>query len=818
MDAIGLELNKIVRNKDREWANTMVTQIRMYWDSIYPYDKAVENRKIMLGMQSMKNIEDKFKDSSAFKKAELPFKTLPIMHKIVNRLSELLIQYPPKCEVRASDPTALSGKEEDINRLRTRRIYENGVNRANGILGEPPERMDLKKLSSNLSEFDEIGLDDSDEEDLSTFKNFFQKMDYEISAQAVINDTMKINRFDEFNLREGFIDIASTNAICYDVYVDQMTGQQVIKRIIPENTKGLWGTSYDGHDDIAKGWEEPVTVREFLAMVGDNFDIQRDWPDLIWAINGANQQTFTGFSFSDGTNFDAYGIADYKKNLDSFGCNKSNIISLDQSYHFMVFMGKCEWYAPDIVGGNYLIDRITDQISVTSMSYNDWKSDKGMFEKYKYGNETRWVAYNAIYLAFTLTTQRIYKWGAVYLQQPEGANDEYCVGTLKYYRLPGLTIAEVSKQYLKVANEAFYKIKWILSEAKPRAKQVIFNEIIAMARALGTDKNGLLSKDGKVKNDGTDLLESVFNYMKEHVEYDIRFYPQVRGVDVPQLPSQKSPDEGIDPLTAALQLIEKWAEDQVMDKIGLYDLLNANPREGLGQQKMLTQESQHQIGYISRLIQFCKKDIATTLLTYTHDIIKYNQSTPCKWIRVLIGDEKFNGLKNLSKYSPHRMGIFINDYNTQKLKSEVDKMVDIALEKGLTGQEGGINIAQAFFLKSTEDFKREMKMLEVFIKQQDKKIYKRKVLETKVAQEHEKQMEVLRKETEKTKGDLALDREKVIADAQKYVADKNYQAKMDVKQITIDEEPQKQGIRATNQKDIETHKSNLQEQKAVSAP
>ena len=814
MDGIGAELYKLERNKNYDWADKQVRMLRLWWQPIFPSDEAAINRSYLMCQQNMNPTKEKFKKASSFYK-DTKWKTLPVMHKIINRLSELLIQYPPKCEVKSSDPTAISGKQEEINLLRTRKIFEQGLNRANKIVGDPPSRLDLKKeANSNIADFDKLQMDDTDEEDLSTFEEFLQKMDYEIAAQEVINQSMKVNRFDEFNLREALIDIAATCALGYDVYVDEITGAQTIRRIAPEDMRGIWGERYDGSDDIAKGWEKRMPLRDFLGMVGNNFNMERDWQSLIWGINGCNNTKFTGFKFSDRV-FDTWGTAACENEHRQFGCTESNLVPVSQAYRYDVYAVKCEWYAPEEIGTPYLMDRGTNELSPTSATFDQYQGDEKMFKQYTYESEVRWCAYNAIGLGYTLTTQKLFKWGEVYLQQPEGAYDEYCIGTLKYYRLPGIPIGEVVQNYIDTANEAYFKIRWILDKAKPRAKQLIFNEIIAMARALGTDKNSMLTKDGKVSADSTDTLEKVFTYMEEHVQYDIRFYPQVRGMDVPQLPSLRQADEGIDPLTVALQAIETWAENQVMDKIGLYDLLNANPREGLGQQKMLTEESQHQIGYISRIIQFCKKDVATALLNYTHDVIKYKQSIACKWLQVLLGEDKFLGLQNLGKYAPHRMGIFINDYYTAKMKADVDRMVDIAMEKGAAGVAGGITIFQGFFIKNAEDYKQEMKLLEIFMKKQDKKVFQRELQKQKQIQDHQKELANINLQAVREEQGMKLEGNKIIAAAQIEVAKINNQGKVDVKKITVDSEGAKQADKTLSAKEIATHEADLKQQEAT---
>lgn len=737
----------------------------------------------------------------------------------MNELAESLLQQPPKAEIRATDPTALSGKQKDINLLRTRKIWEDGANKANRTIGDPPVKMDLSKAKSNIGQFDKLGLDTNDQDDLSVFEMYLQRMNYEVAAQSAINGSMKANTFDELRLREYLFDIGAANACCTDVYVDAMTGAQVIQRIMPEDARGLFGASFDGHDDIAKGWERNMPLRDFLGLVGDAFDFERDWVDLIWALNYANNQSYTGFRFN-GFVYDTWGIGRYEEQLSRCNCNGSNICewNLNQTYAYKVYGGKCQVYVPDVVYAQK-ISSSANYNTPALVNYQEFIKQVKQTREYDVDCNIKWKSYDALFLATTTTTQKVYKWGETYLQQPEGANDEYCIGTLKYYRLSGKTIAEVAEKYLEVADELFLKFKWILFKAKPRARNILFNEFVGMARYLKGNKDGMIKKDGTPSTDVNALLEDIYKFQEEHVDVNLRFYPRVEGRDIPQLPSMKADDEGLDPLAEAFQGLMDWAERQVADKIGLNDLRMAqirNAREGVKQQELQTEFSKNQTNYIYRLIQYLKKDTATTLLLYCHDVIKYKESMGCKWLKNLLGDEDFKGLEGLGDVAPHRLSIFINDYNTAKRKQQIDEAANIALQKGTQGLPGGITLEQWYAVTSAEDYRKEMKLLAIFIKKEDKKVQARAVQKMQAEQQHQKEMEILRRQTikEKFDGELAVEKEK--SAASKYVADKSYAAKYDVKELTIQNEPEKQGQRVAGQQQLANTKHDLKQQEAFS--
>jgi len=142
----------------------------------------MEDRHLLYSMQPLKEVADSFQDED-FKK-NVKFIALPILEAFVNAVVEEITQRPPRTELRATDPTAISEKEKDIELLKKRKILERDISHQRRQVGEPPYKMPYDKFSGNAQVFDEMGLDENDPEDINFYVENFQRLLYEIAGQA----------------------------------------------------------------------------------------------------------------------------------------------------------------------------------------------------------------------------------------------------------------------------------------------------------------------------------------------------------------------------------------------------------------------------------------------------------------------------------------------------------------------------------------------------------------------------------------------------------------------------------------------------------
>ena len=210
--------------------------------------------------------------------------------------------------MKALDPSAVAEKKKDLNLLANRSIIENDRSDLHAQIGLPPYKLGAENFSGNVGEFDKLGFDSDDQEDVTFYEANLQKLNWEIAGQSVIDAIFKNSRFDKEIIRKLVKDVLATKTICVQKYVDRITGEIKDRYFDPQNAYGIFGQTNDGTDDVCRGWQDSVTVMQWLQMVGDEFDFERDWKYLLWGINYCNVRKFTGF-VRNGVPFDCCGDA-----------------------------------------------------------------------------------------------------------------------------------------------------------------------------------------------------------------------------------------------------------------------------------------------------------------------------------------------------------------------------------------------------------------------------------------------------------------------------------------------------------------------------
>lgn len=283
------------KDKTPEWADMCITALRRDWVPLVNQVRIRENKRLLDSMQSMDWIKEKFKDK-AFKK-EMEWDPIGVMEVFKNILIEDIMKDPPKAELKASDPSAISDRKHDIMKLKNRKIIEGDINRSQSQVMEkmPKYRYDARKFKGNVGEFDRLNLNENDPEDLTFYEQELQRLNYEIAGQSVLNIVMKLCRFDLDIAMKVVRDILAAKALCVQDYVDKITGEIKCKYLYPETFYGIFGDSGDGRNDIAKGWVDNITINEWLQLVGNEFQWERDWRKLLWAINYCGSTKYTGF-------------------------------------------------------------------------------------------------------------------------------------------------------------------------------------------------------------------------------------------------------------------------------------------------------------------------------------------------------------------------------------------------------------------------------------------------------------------------------------------------------------------------------------------
>jgi hypothetical protein len=793
-------------NKTAKWADYCLTILRRDWRPLVNPLRAQTNKKLLLSQQPMDKIMASFKDKEFLRTTE--FNPLGIMENLKNTLVEEITKTPPRAELRAVDPSAINEREADIELLKNRRIIQGDLSKYQGQIGMPPYKVDYGQFKGNADKFDKMGLDDQDPDDINFYERNFQRLHYEIAGQSVVNNIMKLNRFDEERIEDYVIDAMSYKTICMQSYVDQITGEIKQRYVYPEIAYGLFGDANDGHDDICRGWQDNTTVMEFLQMVGNEFDWDRDWWQLLWAINFSNGYKYTGFRRNN-VLYDSYangGMIAARIGLDpATGPNfEGNILDWSMAYNYKIYTGYCEWNTVEATETYLRKKNNPDFVEIVPFGY-DLKKKKQVREYYTESYyQQQW--YRCYFIATTSISQWIYGFGKVYMQALEGANDEYASGTLCYYRKKGQSAVEIAKPYIDLANFTFYRLLWVIHHSKPQEEEFVLEELIQLSKGMQRQFNQLA---------GTNTVPSFDNILTQMIQYQrenflrLRSFPQVEGRTIAQLPPLEGKRNGVDPIAITMQAVVTWAEMQIATKIGMNPIRTGaqpQPRQSFKSEINAIQNSFNATGYVYRMIQFLKERVATTTLNFASDIIKFKDAIPYKWLQTLVGEEVLNGLSLLEKFAAHRYGIYIRDYNSEIDRQEVKQAATIALQKGTLTQD------QWFVITQTEDYQKANQILAFLERKKAKLVRKQQLQDMQIKDQMEQKAYERQKDLIVTKGKLDIQKAQIEAEGFKAAAQIQGDSRIAVKQISIDNEPDKQAAKSDSQKELATTKENLSQQ------
>ena len=788
--------------KNYEWANKVVSMYRMYWSSLIDRARLSDNRAMLYGTNEIPKVKASFKDKDFLSNTDI--RPLAILDAFVNAVVEEIVKDPPNYEVKAQDPTSINLKREDLMLLKNRKILENDIASYSAYANLPNYKVPYEKFNGNAEEFDKMGFDEGDPEDINLYAEHFQRLWYEIAAQAGLNAVMALNEFDETTIRNLVRDIFSVKAICVQTFVDQITGQIKYDYVDPAELYGIFGKTNDGKNDVCRGRYKMATVGEWLERVGNDFDFEKQWKYLLFGINFCEGTSYSGF-IRGGINYDCFGqVGDFEERL-----TRSNLIDFDNAYMFKLYTGYIEWQTPEatstmVSNGNYSFEA----------SYSYELSEKEIAEGYEKKSKYQMQWYRSYFVATSTISQYLFGFQKVYFQHLEGFNDTYSNGTLCYYQDQGLSAVEISKPYLNIANFTFYRMLWLIYKCKPEREDFVIDELITLTKALQREFPQLAEGGGKPSFQS--IFQQALEYQHEtHIR--LRTYPEIEGRKVQQLPPDgKRPGSGgLDPTAVTMQAVTQWAEANISAKIGINPMrIGANPpsRESQGSEENTLNYSFNTTGYIYRMTQYLKKHLCKTTLNYMSDIVKYPDTLPYKFLQTLLGDENFEHLKKLDNQCAHRMAIFLKDYNLAVKKRRMMQAADMALSKGT------IDVIQWGILDNTEDPKSAFALLARMQRQADKRLHRQQM--QLVAQQQQGQMAIEQAITQRDQmnNKRYIDVANIQRDATIGASQIGADGRIAVKQITVDAEDPKQQAKTRGEKEVIETKANAEQQKPFNAP
>lgn len=796
--------------QDVHWANRVITRKRMDWRPVVTTELYRTNKAKLLSLQSLKEtVEIYFKDSEF--KRNTKFRPLPIMEKIRNIIIDQAREAGIKPFIKSIDPTAKKHKDQDLYRLQTKQKQQQFVNKQREKIGDGvPYQMEDKEYNGNIPEFDKMGLDSTDESEVKFFFDTYYKLNYEGYAQTAVMAILEDNKVEE-DIPRYVNDIMAVKVETKQTYVSALTGQTIIKYLQPNQVFAIFGNNRDASDAPVKGWERQIPVQELINILGNKFNFERDWMQLIFAINYGSQTQFDGF-IKGNVQYNVNEVLNTSTNIDKPpvpGEERNwNFLNYDDmftdTYNYKVFFGYIEWNQyclhvekrNKVSGQRFTVD--TTFVPTTRSQYE--KEEWGYFKTLQ-----------SNYIATGATSQKVYNYGDVYMMQTRGNADEFACGTITITREEGLSAMAIADIYIDLANYAYYKMLWAIHRSKPDVWSWAYESIreVAMKMTQNVSQGTNTPQRPGAFGDAINKLIADFDSKL----FMMHTYPIVDGkvVGGGGLPHTKIPG-ALDAIAIQLrEIVLDWAEQQIGDKLGLSGLAAANapnPRDPVKLNELYLRQSRAATGYIPRMIDNAFKHTANLTLQLIQDILNFKDTLAYKYLRNLVGDEAIEALESIGNTDvPHRFGIYATSYG---LNSEKQSMLQ---EAALAFQNKLLSFAEYQLIKAVEEPRVAAKISAFFQEKAERRKEKQTAAANKFAMDLQAQKDDKLFKLEEMKANKGIEKQRVQTDGYKYQADKQYQAKIEGKGMDAENSETKEAAKLTAKKQEMNDLANIDLQK-----
>lgn len=783
------------KRQTADWANGCVSSFRKYWLPVVTTIYYRQMKALLLSEQDLTlSVKRYFTDEEFLRNTE--FEPLPIMEKTRNIIIDQAREAGIKPYIEAVDPAATVDKKQDMFRIKEKQKHIAEVNKVRENVGvQAPYALREKDFNGNVDEFEKMGLNPQDQSEVRFFFDTHYKLKYEIAGQTAVLSYIAVNNA-ELDIPRYCIDIMSVKHFCKQDYVSRLTGQIITKYLQPNQVFWIKGNARDGSDAPVKGWERQITIQELMNTLGEKFSFERDWKQLLIAINygSGSNQTFDGFIRGGVTyntvDFNTTGTLQEQSDAQP---PQFNYIDCDNSeyYNYKVFFGFIEWPQYCL----HAEKRNTNSGQMFTVDADYTPPEKGPWVKEEWGYFKTKQSY---YLATGTMSQRLYAYGDMYLMPTKGQSDEFSAGSISITREEGRSGVGIVKNYINLANYAYYKMLWTIHRSKPDQWDYSYESIRDIAQKMNQPLNKQGANTPQVAGtfgDAVDKLLERFDkkLIKLHTQPNIDGMPVGGGgtghVKIPGM---------LDALAEQLRVIVlDWAEQQVADKFGMSGIANAqapNPRDGQKLNELYLRQSRSATGYIPRMIDQGFRHTANVMLMYIQDILKFPQTIAYKYLYQLVGEEIVNDLGTISDATPRRYAITATSYSNWPDKQQQMAEALLAFQKGL------ITFAEYQLLKLIEDPRDAAKQSAFFQEQGEK----RKEAQQKAQNDAMMQLQQTKDKNlydiEKMKSDAKTLQERIRTNGYIYQADKMAESKIDAGKIVAGATVEKEDEKAANKK------------------
>lgn len=682
------------KEKTADWADRIITYVRLVRQPLISADEANLGMQYLLDQQDMSFIKALFQNTARInltnsnganvatntalggqvtpqnkedknllaQMRSVEFIPLPIWEKYMQVLIAEMKKMGPVVNVRSEDPTSTSKKIQDKGLLDNRANIESMLSYIYSSMGQQPYKMEehearfgQKPSKGNIEQFDAMGLDSNDPSDVNFFMENFHKLDEEICVQNIIDYISSYNRW-TMDIEKWVRDIIAKKAVAATCYVSDVTGAIMTRYLAPETVYIYGGGNWqDFNDAYSKSYERKMTIKEMLDLIGDAFDMGKEFDKILQAVTFTSNIEFTGIhpswiSFSTGN--------ERLTGKDNVQYGYSDFLA------FRVTIGYIEWTTQN--------EEVYEGVKSSGGYYEDNQPSS------KYPSKAKWETptYKAYYLAISSVSQILFDFGKLSYQDILGATDFNSNFTIVTYKEVGQSLAVKSKQLIDMINEAWYKFRYEIRRAKPRGRGWNYDSMISSLMNLIPDTG--ISEFNKLQK-VMELLDSSAN--------EIYAFPLDKsGKQMPMTGAQLNYDipGGMSKESMVWWQIMMSGLSQLSEMMGMAPLREGDPgnaRDSMNNQFKALEYSQAATWYIPDMLTILFQQLSVKANFYAQDIILYDEkSLAYKFLQDAVGDETINKLKKLGKTGLHRFGIFIESLNQAPLRQKLEMVMTEAIK------------------------------------------------------------------------------------------------------------------------------------------
>lgn len=649
------------RKKNEVWFNNLLREVRLAWTPLVDPQKVIDQRKVLFGLQDTEYVERLFIDAE---KRNMDFKPHKHLEKYRNMLVAENENTGPAITVNAVDPTSVNQRKADKEMLTYRSDTEEILSYLGSQIGLPRYKVSQEKeisgedkYNGNIEDFDNMGLNEFDGEDINYFFSSRYKLRHEAALDVATQAIVKHNQIIR-DMPFYCNDILTCKTISSRVYVNEVNGTLDIRYLDPAKVKVMRGKKADLTDSVSIGYEDRTTIRDFINMVGDAVDLQRDYTLFLSSIQANTGYLYTGISDNSGTLL--YG------NVQGKVCRMSDFYKYEVSYGYAevkTFDAKQFKFTEQNQHGNPRVFRV---------GLNGEAAPNSKFSRKIVYDETTYKSY---YLIIGVVDQIVFRFGKLPYQHVYGSEDERSSFSICCYQGIGPSITEIAEPHIIEAEIAIKKRAYLVGKAKEDGFAIDMASLAELAQMLSTEEKAVDAMDVlKILNDSPNKPYAIGE----------------NNMGGNSIPITKW-ENGMSKLVVELTAIYRDELNDIREEIGLGPLSAeaVQPRVASGPYMESLQQAKQATQYINRQLMYLFSDVMTRSVFYIQSIIKFKSKNPLpyKFLEKLLGDEVIANIKSMDDCAAHRYGIYLEPFNRYYEREEIKQRTQIAFERGEIGFE-----------------------------------------------------------------------------------------------------------------------------------